>query len=49
MPTDAATSAGTTEAASRPATASWPAVISVMAGIFSLVTTEILPIGLLTS
>ncbi|MBO8202097.1 MFS transporter [Streptomyces smyrnaeus] len=28
---------------------SWPAVISVMAGLFSLVTTEILPIGLLTS
>ncbi|TBO55662.1 MFS transporter [Streptomyces kasugaensis] len=28
---------------------SWLAVISVMAGIFSIVTTEILPIGLLTS
>lgn len=49
MPTDAATSAGTTEAASRPATTSWPAVVSVMMGIFSIVTTEILPIGLLTS
>ncbi|MBL1080856.1 MFS transporter [Streptomyces actinomycinicus] len=29
--------------------AGWPAVVSVMLGIFSIVTTEILPIGLLTS
>jgi predicted MFS family arabinose efflux permease len=28
---------------------SWPAVVAVMAGIFVIVTTEILPIGLLTS
>ncbi|MEU7540141.1 MFS transporter, partial [Streptomyces narbonensis] len=28
---------------------SWLAVVSVMLGIFSIVTTEILPIGLLTS
>ncbi|MBB4781206.1 putative MFS family arabinose efflux permease [Streptomyces rapamycinicus] len=27
----------------------WPAVVSVMLGIFAIVTTEILPIGLLTS
>ncbi|MDV9189298.1 MFS transporter [Streptomyces sp. SR27] len=33
----------------RTALASWLAVISVMLGIFSIVTTEILPIGLLTS
>ncbi|SDN24678.1 MFS transporter [Allokutzneria albata] len=30
-------------------TRNWPAVLSVMMGIFSIVTTEILPIGLLTS
>lgn len=30
------------------ATTRWPAVISVMLGIFAIVTTEILPIGLLT-
>ncbi|MCP3799444.1 MFS transporter [Allokutzneria sp. A3M-2-11 16] len=30
-------------------TRNWPAVFSVMMGIFSIVTTEILPIGLLTS
>ncbi|MEV8626211.1 MFS transporter [Streptomyces sp. NPDC051079] len=33
----------------RPSLISWLAVISVMLGIFSIVTTEILPIGLLTS
>ncbi|MFI0351371.1 MFS transporter [Actinomadura sp. 9N407] len=33
----------------RPATAGRPAVLAVMMGIFSIVTTEILPIGLLTS
>ncbi|MEV0667925.1 MFS transporter [Actinomadura luteofluorescens] len=33
----------------RPAAAGWPAVLSVMTGIFAIVTTEILPIGLLTS
>ncbi|MFK0230465.1 MFS transporter [Streptomyces sp. NPDC090303] len=32
-----------------PPRASWPAVVAVMLGIFSLVTAEILPIGLLTS
>lgn len=36
-------------ATTRPATAGWPAVVSVMMGIFAIVTTEILPIGLLTS
>ncbi|WP_246842743.1 MFS transporter [Allokutzneria sp. NRRL B-24872] len=30
-------------------TRNWPAVVAVMMGIFSIVTTEILPIGLLTS
>ncbi|WP_435861703.1 MFS transporter [Streptomyces milbemycinicus] len=49
MLTDAATSANTTESANRSAMTSWLAVISVMMGIFSIVTTEILPIGLLTS
>ncbi|MBH5334964.1 MFS transporter [Streptomyces pactum] len=34
---------------SRPPLAGWPAVFSVMLGIFAIVTTEILPIGLLTS
>ncbi|MFD8206953.1 MFS transporter [Streptomyces sp. NPDC059695] len=33
----------------RTSRASWPAVVTVMLGIFSIVTTEILPIGLLTS
>lgn len=33
---------------SRPRQGGWPAVIAVTAGIFSIVTTEILPIGLLT-
>lgn len=32
-----------------PGPAGWPAVLSVTLGIFSIVTTEILPIGLLTS
>ncbi len=32
----------------RPPLIGWPAVVSVMLGIFSIVTTEILPIGLLT-
>ena len=36
-------------ASRRPAVANWPAVLSVMMGIFAIVTTEILPIGLLTS
>ncbi|WP_433178902.1 MFS transporter [Actinoallomurus sp. CA-150999] len=42
------TSAGAARSA-RPAPTNWPAVLSVMMGIFSIVTTEILPIGLLTS
>ncbi|RSN71683.1 MFS transporter [Actinomadura sp. WAC 06369] len=35
--------------AAPPGPAGWPAVLSVTLGIFSIVTTEILPIGLLTS
>lgn len=49
MPTATAAAAGTTESASRSPLTSWLAVVSVMMGIFSIVTTEILPIGLLTS
>ncbi|MER5786162.1 MFS transporter [Streptomyces mobaraensis] len=37
-----------TEAA-RPPAAGWPAVVAVTLGLFAIVTTEILPIGLLTS
>ncbi|WP_405166184.1 MFS transporter [Nocardia sp. NBC_01499] len=37
------------EAPARSTLTSWLAVVSVMIGIFSIVTTEILPIGLLTS
>ncbi|WP_079143801.1 MFS transporter [Streptomyces luteocolor] len=37
-----------TEAGARPALVSWLAVLSLALGIFSIVTTEILPIGLLT-
>lgn len=37
-----------TGAATRSPLISWLAVVSVMMGIFSIVTTEILPIGLLT-
>ncbi|MFE1942410.1 MFS transporter [Streptomyces massasporeus] len=33
----------------RPSRGGWPAVVSVALGIFAIVTTEILPIGLLTS
>ncbi|UAK35298.1 MFS transporter [Nocardia sputi] len=39
----------TTERTARSAPTGWPAVVAVMLGIFSIVTTEILPIGLLTS
>ncbi|MFD0901715.1 MFS transporter [Actinomadura sediminis] len=35
--------------AAPPAPAGWPAVLSMTLGVFSIVTTEILPIGLLTS
>src|SRR6476646_2340333 len=49
MPTATVSSARSAESASRSAMTSWLAVVSVMMGIFSIVTTEILPIGLLTS
>ncbi|SDK95406.1 Predicted arabinose efflux permease, MFS family [Glycomyces sambucus] len=39
---------GTDSTAPIAATAAWPAVVAVTAGIFAIVTTEILPIGLLT-
>ncbi|GAA2274667.1 MFS transporter [Glycomyces scopariae] len=39
---------GTDPTAPIAATAAWPAVVAVTAGIFAIVTTEILPIGLLT-
>lgn len=39
----------TTAPAQRPTLTPWLAVVSVMTGIFAIVTTEILPIGLLTS
>lgn len=44
------TSASSADASSltRPRSGGWPAVIAVTTGIFSIVTTEILPIGLLT-
>jgi predicted MFS family arabinose efflux permease len=42
------TFAGTGSAAARPPLNGWLAVTAVMMGIFSIVTTEILPIGLLT-
>ncbi|WP_329467951.1 MFS transporter [Streptomyces sp. NBC_01431] len=45
----ATTTAVEASAAPRSPLVSWLAVISVMMGIFSIVTTEILPIGLLTS
>src|SRR5580700_4488293 len=43
-----ATSSAETPVAARSPLISWLAVITVMLGIFSIVTTEILPIGLLT-
>ncbi|MFF2012350.1 MFS transporter [Streptomyces sp. NPDC058195] len=49
MSTATTTSAHAPAPSDRPALVSWLAVISVMLGIFSIVTTEILPIGLLTS
>ncbi|NDU72064.1 MFS transporter [Actinomadura sp. DSM 109109] len=48
MPT-ATTPAESPSASTAPARGGWPAVLSVMMGIFTIVTTEILPIGLLTS
>ena len=42
------TDATTTRVRPRPRRGGWPAVIAVTAGIFAIVTTEILPIGLLT-
>ncbi|WP_405806999.1 MFS transporter [Streptomyces sp. NBC_01187] len=49
MPTGSVVSAGKTEPANPAPRTSWLSVIAVMMGIFSIVTTEILPIGLLTS
>lgn len=49
MSTATTTSVRASAPPDRPAFVSWSAVISVMLGIFSIVTTEILPIGLLTS
>ncbi|WP_214411698.1 MFS transporter [Sphaerisporangium fuscum] len=43
------TSADEAATSDPPTPANWPAVLAVMMGIFSIVTTEILPIGLLTS
>lgn len=48
MTTATTLSASTDPAARRPPLGGWLAVLSVMAGIFAIVTTEILPIGLLT-
>ncbi|MDA1361608.1 hypothetical protein O1R50_18415 [Glycomyces luteolus] len=49
MHTTAPPPARTTEPANRPGLTPWLAVVSVTTGIFAIVTTEILPIGLLTS
>ncbi|MFF7438224.1 MFS transporter [Streptomyces sp. NPDC008122] len=49
MSTATTTSVPSPAPSERPNLISWLAVISVMLGIFSIVTTEILPIGLLTS
>ncbi|WP_328940300.1 MFS transporter [Streptomyces sp. NBC_00250] len=49
MSTATTTSISSPSLPSRSPLVSWLAVISVMLGIFSIVTTEILPIGLLTS
>ncbi|WP_411084672.1 MFS transporter [Streptomyces sp. cmx-18-6] len=49
MSTATTTSIDSTDPPTRSPLVSWLAVISVMLGIFSIVTTEILPIGLLTS
>ncbi|MEU7261431.1 MFS transporter [Streptomyces rimosus] len=49
MSTTAAASAYDQYASSRAPLMGWLAVVSVMMGIFAIVTTEILPIGLLTS
>lgn len=49
MSTATTTSIDPAELPARSPLVSWLAVISVMLGIFSIVTTEILPIGLLTS
>ncbi|MGW2617439.1 MFS transporter [Streptomyces sp. NPDC001500] len=50
MPATTPTAAVDSRTPSSPAPPTrWPAVVSVMLGIFAIVTTEILPIGLLTS
>ncbi|MGQ4427992.1 MFS transporter, partial [Streptomyces violaceoruber] len=49
MPTATTTSIDSPSLPARSPLVSWLAVISVMLGIFSIITTEILPIGLLTS
>ncbi|GAA3105749.1 MFS transporter [Streptomyces rectiviolaceus] len=48
MPAPATSPLFTDASSARPRTGGWPAVIAVTMGIFSIVTTEILPIGLLT-
>lgn len=49
MPVTSTASANRPLSSSRSPLTGWPAVVSVMLGIFVIVTTEILPIGLLTS
>ncbi|WP_223778921.1 MFS transporter [Streptomyces sp. 135] len=49
MPTTTSVSVDGQLISSRSPLTGWPAVVSVMLGIFAIVTTEILPIGLLTS
>ncbi|WP_399935222.1 MFS transporter [Streptomyces kanamyceticus] len=49
MPATTSASADGQLISSRSPLTGWPAVVSVMLGIFAIVTTEILPIGLLTS
>ncbi|MFS7875637.1 MFS transporter [Streptomyces asiaticus] len=49
MPITATASANGRLSTPRAPLKGWPAVVSVMLGIFAIVTTEILPIGLLTS
>ncbi|MFF1711139.1 MFS transporter [Streptomyces sp. NPDC058268] len=48
MPAPTTSPASAEATSARPGRGGWPAVIAVMLGIFSIVTTEILPIGLLT-
>ncbi|MEU1319145.1 MFS transporter [Streptomyces tibetensis] len=49
MPTPTAASVRDRPSSPRPSRGGWAAVVSVTLGIFAIVTTEILPIGLLTS